>query len=81
MGALAGACVSEGDAGEMLPVEENVVRQYVPDEHWQSNDVDFFPTRASLDNQIVLLKGAGLILCFVRLAILVRVAATKGVHI
>jgi hypothetical protein len=47
-------------------------RQYVPDGQWQSNDVDPLRTRvASLDNQMVLLNGAGLILSFALLEILV----------
>jgi hypothetical protein len=47
-------------------------RRYVPDEQWQSNDVDPLRTRvASLDNQMVLLNGAGLILSFALLEILV----------
>ena len=47
-------------------------RQYVPDGQSQSNDVDPLRTRvASLDNQMVLLNGAGLILFFALLEILV----------
>ena len=44
----------------------------VPDGQWQSNEVDPLRTRvASLDNQMVLLNGAGLILSFALLEILV----------
>jgi hypothetical protein len=47
-------------------------RQYVPDRQWQFNNVDPLRTRvASLDNQMVLLNGAGLILSFALLEILV----------
>ena len=46
-------------------------RPYVPDGHWQSIDADPLRTRsASLDDRLVLLNGAGLILSFALLEIL-----------
>ena len=57
-------------------------RQHVPDGQWQSNDVSPWRSNvASLDNQMVLLNGAGLILSFALWKSSFRFAATKGVYI